>query len=90
MTNVTVENFESYSDGSGAEAIVSVYGYRFAVICGSAESVTVSPLNATQYAETARVKGMRKSAAKAAREWFGAKLAELGDSWLAANRLMYQ
>jgi hypothetical protein len=88
-TNVNIESFESFTDGSGASGVVSVYGYRFAVICGSADSVTVSPLNSTQYHENGRAKGMRKTAASTARAWFESRLEQLGSDWRRLNQDMY-
>lgn len=85
MLNTEIVSFESYSDASGAPAIVEVrsgrQSARFA--CDYLGRVTCNGLGSGL---TAR---MTARAADAAKRLYQARVNELGAEWLAANTAMY-
>jgi hypothetical protein len=88
MTNskATIESFESFSDGSGAEGIVSAFGFRFGFCFGS--KLAVNPLNRGNRFGNKAV-AMYQGALKHAERAFMLRIEDLGSEWMTKNREMY-
>lgn len=81
-----VEAVEMFTDCSGATMLVSVGGYRFSCVMGSADKVTVTPLMSRgANASNAQVRAGRHAEAVFTRD----VMAHLTPDYLARNRAMY-
>lgn len=81
-----IEHFESFPDGSGAEGIVSAFGFRFGFCFGG--KLVVNPLNRGNRFGNKAV-SLYQGALRVAEVAFIARVNDLGEDWIAKNRQMY-
>jgi hypothetical protein len=87
MTNAAnIESFGSFSDGSGAEGIVSAFGFRFGFCYGS--ELVVNPLNRGNRFGNKAV-AMYNGALMVAKEAFESAVAGLGEEWATKHTELY-
>jgi hypothetical protein len=82
-SNTTVDFFQSFSDGSGAPATISSMGLRWTF--DTLGAIKYNRLDSRQFVK----RGIVAASLKIATKTYQAKIASLGEGWMAANSAMY-